>query len=198
MSWPWCSPSVLPLAGLAVYSMMQLSEGERIADRAQIISTARAVSSIIDQRLDDNLKALRALATRFPGLSGDLEDFYGDCAAFAAESDGAILLADTTGRQIFNSKRPLGTSLPRVSGTPEFWQVVANAEPRIGNAFTSPVDGASNFAVLVPIIEDGRTGRGPGHHVSDANAQRCARRPAVAGRLDRWCGRSDRHDLRPT
>jgi signal transduction histidine kinase len=146
--------SVLPLAGLAIYSMMQLSEGERIAGRAEIISTAHAVSSIIDQRLDGNLKTMRALAKRFPGLSGDLGDFYRDCAAFAAESDGAILLADTTGRQIFNSKRSLGTSLPRVFGTPEFWEVVANAEPRIGNAFISPVDGTASFAILVPVIKD--------------------------------------------
>jgi PAS domain S-box-containing protein len=147
--------SVLPLAGLAVYSMMQLSEGERIAGRSEIIGTAHAVSSIIDQRLDDNLKALRALARRFPGPSGSLENFYDDCAAYATESDGAILLADPTGRQIFNSKRPLGTSLPRVFGTPEFWEVVATAEPRIGNAFTSPVDGTSSVAVLAPVIRDG-------------------------------------------
>lgn len=149
--------SVLPLAGLGVYSMVQMSEGERIADRREIVSTARVLSSIIDERLDGNLKTLRALARRFPGLSGNLEDFYGDCATHAAESGGTILLADTTGQQIFNSKRPLGSPLPRVIGTPEFWQVVAAAEPRIGNMFTSSVDDKPSFAVMVPVVENGRT-----------------------------------------
>jgi PAS domain S-box-containing protein len=149
--------SVLPLAGLAVYSMIHQSEGERAADRNKILSTAGAISSLIDGRFDDKLKTLAALVKRFPGLSANLEDFYGDCAAHAAESGGYILLALSTGEQVFNSKRPLGTVLPRVAGTPEFWQVVATATPRIGNVFTSVVDGNPSFAVLVPIVEDGHT-----------------------------------------
>jgi hypothetical protein len=104
---------ILPLAGLSFYSMTRLGDAEREMNRGQIISTARAISSNIDQQLLSAERNLRALTSTLPKVGSNLDDFYAHCRAIAQENGGWILLADPDGRQIFNTKRPLGT--PSVS-----------------------------------------------------------------------------------
>jgi PAS domain S-box-containing protein len=147
---------ILPLAGLSFYSMTRLGDAEREMNRGQIISTARAISSNIDQQLLSAERNLRALTSTLPKVGSNLDDFYAHCRAIAQENGGWILLADPDGRQIFNTKRPLGTPLPPLLGTPEMWETMASGKSRISNAFTATVDPQPQFSVYVPVIADGR------------------------------------------
>ena len=151
--------SMLPLAGLGVYSTLRLAAGERAADQSEIVGTARAVATTIEQTFRHHLRILRALATRLPREDADLADFYGNCAAHAAENDGWIFLADSSGRQILNTRRPLGAALPTVAPTRDFAEAVATGEPRISNLHAGMIEPQPQVAVYQPIIEDGRVTR---------------------------------------
>ena len=96
-----------------------------------------------------------ALTSTLPKVSSNLDDFYAHCRAIA-QNGGWILLADPDGQQIFNTKRPLGTPLPPLLGTPEMWETMASGKSRISNAFTATVDPQPQFSVYVPVIADGR------------------------------------------
>jgi PAS domain S-box-containing protein len=150
---------ILPLAGLAFYSMTRLSDAEREMDRSQIISTARAISSSIDLQLLSAERTLRALASALPPDDRDLGNFYADCRALAHESGGWILLADREGRQILNTKRPLGTPLPAVLGSRQFKSAVATGQPQISGVLVGTIDPQPEFAIHVPVVEDGAVTR---------------------------------------
>jgi PAS domain S-box-containing protein len=147
---------ILPLAALSVYSMTRLGDSMSEMNRHQTLSTARAISSNIDQQLLVAEQNLRALAGMLPQVADDLQDFYADCRAIAEENGGWILLAYPDGRQIFNTKRPLGASLPKLGGTDELWDAVATGKPRISGAFTGVVDPQRQFSIYVPILQDGQ------------------------------------------
>jgi PAS domain S-box-containing protein len=150
---------VLPMAGLSYYSMLQLGASQRNDQRSDIVGTARAISSTIDQRLGDAIGNLRALGSLLPRDDGALADFYADCLAIARESGGWVLLVDADGEQIFNTRRPLGATLPRVTRSPDFRDVVATGKPFISNLVTTLVDPEPAVAVLVPIAGEGKATR---------------------------------------
>lgn len=150
---------VLPLAGLGVYSMLQLAAAEHTADQSEIVGTARVVAATIEHYFRHHLMTLRALATRFSRDRADMEDFYGECAALAAENGGWILLADSEGRQIFNTKRPLGATLPPTTRSREFAKAVATGEPAISNLITGTIDPQPQFTVYQPIVKNGSVTR---------------------------------------
>ena len=146
---------VVPLAGLGFYSMLRLAAGERAADEAQLVGTARVISATIDQQFRQYMTIMRVLARRFPRDPARMSDFYDVCAVLGAENGGWILLADADGHQIFNTKLPLGTELPGTIGTTEFAEALATGEPRISGRFTSMIDPQPQFTIYQPIVVDG-------------------------------------------
>jgi hypothetical protein len=149
----------LPLAGLGFYSMRRLAAAERAADQAEIVGTTRAVASTIEQQFRYYFMNLRALAKRLPHDPSRMGDFYDDCAALAAESGGWILLADSGGEQVFNTKRSLGAKLPPVSGSREFAEAIATGQPGISNLLIATIDPQPQFTIYQPIVEEGGVSR---------------------------------------
>ncbi len=66
---------VVPLAALGFYSMLRLAAGERAADEAQLVGTARVISATIDQQFREHLTTMRVLARRFPHDPAENERF---------------------------------------------------------------------------------------------------------------------------
>ncbi len=81
-----------------------------------------------------------------------MSDFYDVCAALGAENGGWILLADADGHQIFNTKLPLGTELPRRPERTESAQALATGQPRISGRFTGMIDPQPQFTIYQPIL----------------------------------------------
>jgi hypothetical protein len=146
---------ILPLAGLGLYSMTRLADDQREIGRRQIVSTARVISSSLDQRLLGVERTLRALASTLPPDGRDFADFYADCRAVARESGGWILLADRDGQPILNTQRPLGTTLSSVLSSSEFKRAIAAGETQISDVFTATTGVRPELAVHLPILEDG-------------------------------------------
>jgi PAS domain S-box-containing protein len=181
---------ILPLAGLGFYSMTRLGDAERAMTRQQILSTARAISSTVDQQLLSAERSLRALASALPRTDGDFQTFYADCRATAEENGGWIRLIDPLGRQIFNTKRPLGTLLPALSGRPEFREAVETRKPVISAARTGTIDPQLQFSVYVPVVDDGTVTRVlamtfPTRMLSELLAQQNLPEGWTAGLVDR-------------
>lgn len=140
-----------PLIGLAVLTIVWFGLAERDVTRGQVIGTARALASSIDQHLRNVEITLRTVAVLFPQDEEGLRAFYEQSRGIAAQYSGAILLADASGRQIFNTKRPFGTPLPSITDTGTFREAVETREWRISNLFFANVDSKPQYSVYLPL-----------------------------------------------
>jgi signal transduction histidine kinase len=148
--------AALPLTGLAVFSMLRLGQAQADLNEAAMMGTARAVSMSIDQQLRDSTRILEVLASSIPADIGRLFDYYEHCRMVAGQYHGTILLADTTGHQLFNTAHALGSELPAIGDQDDFREAVRTGEMRISNLLTDAGDGdAPRLSLYTPLRQDG-------------------------------------------
>jgi signal transduction histidine kinase len=106
---------LLPLLAFSAYSVYRSIDEVRAQSMAALERRAGDAAVLIGQQLDSVFAALRATAQSDGMLRGDLSAAY-ETAVRVAEVDPrivAISIVDGDGRQIFNTRRPLGAYLPR-------------------------------------------------------------------------------------
>ncbi|HUH86220.1 MAG TPA: ATP-binding protein [Stellaceae bacterium] len=149
--------SAVPLSGLAVFSILRLGQAESDVREAAMMGTARAVSMSIDQQLRDSRRILELLANSFPSDIGRLFDYYEHCRMVARQYQGSILLADTAGKQLFNTAHPLGSDLPTIGAQEDFRQAVATGEMRISGLLPGTEDDDQpELDLYLPLRQDGK------------------------------------------
>jgi PAS domain S-box-containing protein len=145
-------PIVIVVAVQAVFLFRKMRD-----DRLEsLIATARALSSALDRSFEKAIASLNALATSRQLQTGDLKTFHEDSKRVLAahrEAD-AIVLVDSRGQQIVNTRVAFGEPLPRGGGTlaPRVAQTRA---PAVSNLLIGPVVQRPLVAVGVPVIVTG-------------------------------------------
>ena len=148
--------TAVPLTGLALFSILRLGQAEADVREAAMMGTARAVSMSLDQQLRDSKRILEVLASSFPRDVGRLSDYYEQCRMVARQYQGAILLADTAGNQLFNTAYPLGGDLPPIGRQEDFRQAVETGEMRISGLLPGTVDDEQpQLDLYLPLRRDG-------------------------------------------
>jgi signal transduction histidine kinase len=149
--------TAVPLTGLALFSILRLGQAEADVREAAMMGTARAVSMSLDQQLRDSKRILEVLANSFPSDIGRLFDYYEHCRIVARQYQGAILLADTAGNQLFNTAHALGRDLPPMGGQEDFRQAVETGEMRISGLLPGTVDDEQpQLDLYLPLRQDGK------------------------------------------
>jgi hypothetical protein len=148
--------SIVPAALLAV-ALIGYDYYER--ERARLVSdslaTARAMGAAVDAELSGVRSALLALATS-PALAAD------DLAGFQAQAMSAlkdqsflnIVLIDASDRQLVNTLRPFGDTLPTGGNPPELAEIFRTGQPVITDLFVGPVAKKPLIAIGVPVRRD--------------------------------------------
>ena len=88
----------------------------------------------------------------------DLRKFY-EQARLAREAYPrwmTVTLADTSGRQVLNLLRPLGSALPSVAGLESFQRTLQTGEPQVSDLVMGPTAGQRVIAVTLPLLRDGK------------------------------------------
>jgi hypothetical protein len=127
-------------------------ERERVRLASDSLATARAMAAAVDAELAGARAALLALSTS-PSLAGD------DLPAFHAQASAAlkdqsflnIVLIDASDRQLVNTLRPAGATLPAGGNPPELADIFKSGQPVITNLFVGPVAKRPLVAVGVPV-----------------------------------------------
>ncbi|MGO4475805.1 ATP-binding protein [Massilia sp. 2TAF26] len=131
---------------------------ERRAQENSVKEAVRAFALLVDNELEIKEGILRALASSPSLARGDLEEFYRHAKVLAPTPDTSIILTEPDGRQLLNTRVPLGSPLParRASNIAELMETRGADRTLVSDLFKSPLGGQHDFVVQVPVRIDGR------------------------------------------
>lgn len=150
--------ALVPLLIFSTVMVFVRHKQQRAALEDRLLDTARALSLVIDRELTASIRTLEALATSEHLDSGDLKKFYEQAMRLlkAREDWDNILLADSSGRQLLNLRRPLGSPLPPVGELEEFQQVIETSRPVVSDLYFGRVSRKHLIGVSVPVVRNGK------------------------------------------
>jgi len=130
---------------------------ERRGQENSIKETVRAFALLIDNELEIKEGMLRALATSPALARGDLDEFYRHARLLAPTPETVIILHEPGGRQLLNTRVPLGNPLPlkRSSNIDELMARYGENRTLVSDLFKAPLGGKHDFLVQVPVRIDG-------------------------------------------
>lgn len=145
----------LPAALLGIALVYQAYRNEREALARHMLTTARAISALVDQELAESASLLQVLSTSSRLVQNDLIGFDARARFLMKDSDRWLILLRPDGQQLINTRLPIGTALPRVELEPEFATAMREGKPYISNLVYGPVAGTKVVDVALPVVRDG-------------------------------------------
>ena len=145
--------ALAPLLIFSVGMIVILARQEKATLERGLLETTRALTLAVDREFDSTIITLKALATSEQLDSGNLSQFYRICTRILQRQDSwrAIILIDSSGRQLFNMAKPGGTSLPGVIDRETFTEAVRSGTPAVGN-FSALISNEANVSLYVPVL----------------------------------------------
>src|SRR5947207_1153970 len=150
--------AVLPLLAFSAVMGVVFWRQQRAAYDERHLERVRALAMALDRELEGHARALQVLALSTALKNGDLHAFYERAQRVRAEQSvwDAVILTDTTGAQVINTRRPFGVPLPRTAiGDALVAQAVTTGRPTVSPLVKGALTGQYTTAVVVPIRYDG-------------------------------------------
>ena len=149
--------ALAPLLIFSVGMIVILARQEKATLERGLLETTRALTLAVDREFDSSIITLTALATSEHLDSGALNEFYRICSRILQRQDNwrAIILVESSGRQLFNMAKPGGASLPGVIDRDTFTEAVRSGTPAVGN-FSAVIANEANVSLYVPVLRQDR------------------------------------------
>jgi PAS domain S-box-containing protein len=134
------------------------SERDRYEQDAR--DAAQRTVAAVDRELTGLQTAAQALATSASLLEGQYEAFHRQAVStlqvWSPEKGGdiAIVVRDTSGQQVVNTRLPWGSPLPKGANLPVDQQVIATKRPVIQDLFTGATANRPIISVRVPVLKE--------------------------------------------
>ncbi len=131
---------------------------ERRAQENSVKEAVRVFALLVDNELEIKESVLQTLA-RSPALArGDLSEFYANARSLPLLPDAVIILHELDGRQLLNTRVPLGTALParHASNIDELMAKHGAEKTLVSDLFMAPLGRRHDFSIQVPVRIDGR------------------------------------------
>jgi PAS domain S-box-containing protein len=151
--------TLVPLMLFAVIAAALFVRHERATFQRGATETTLALMTAVDAEIKGSITALEALAAS-PHLGADtLEKFHAEAARVLRTQPKwlTINLAPPSGQQIVNVILPFGADLPVIAERASFDRVVQTRRPAVSSLVRGQITGPLDFAVRVPVTDDGRT-----------------------------------------
>jgi signal transduction histidine kinase len=149
--------SLVPLTAFAIAQVYSASNRQRAQVDRQNIETARAISVAVDQRVENSIDTLTALATLDAVDLPDAAGFLEMCRRVIPRQNGwhGILLADPDGRVVVNSIAITQTAAEALPAVDWVDAVVQSRRPAVSNLVESPGVNGHFVIVAVPVVRHG-------------------------------------------
>jgi diguanylate cyclase (GGDEF)-like protein len=145
---------VLPgvaLCSYLVYANFQL-EKEKMSSQTAVLAAQILVD--LDRELAAIESGLHVLATAEPLKNGDLQHFYQIArAALKTQMAYNYVLIDRQGRQVINTVRPYGSSLPKTGNPPQLDEIFSTGKTVLTDLFEGPATRQPLIAMGVPVYD---------------------------------------------
>jgi PAS domain S-box-containing protein len=151
---------VLPILVFAAILLWRYASAERHHYEEEALGTAQRIMASVDRELVGIQAAAQALATSSTLLEGNFEAFQRQAQmtleswSRAKPDDYAIVVRDTFGQQVANTRLPWGSPLPKGANLPIDQQVIATKRPVVQDLFTGATAGRPIISVRVPVLRD--------------------------------------------
>lgn len=148
----------------STWAVWYVYQSEQAKQESNLLETARGFAMIVQSELKIREATLRTLAASPVLTAGDLSGFYDYARQMAPPPESTIVLKDEAGRQLLNTRKPLGTSLP-VANANNFNELRKTRGPDdtiVSDVFMAQVAKRYDFAIQVPVKENS-------HHFSVLN-----------------------------
>lgn len=143
---------IVPLLAFSGFVLLRYSQGERIRADSAALENAQSIANNIDREIDGWIAVLQTLALSSQLAEGDLRQFYNQ-AKVASEIIGLpIVLRDTKGAQLLNTRVEWGTPLPQSSNVGLHDQVLATRTPYVSDLVMGAMVRRPVAALLVPVV----------------------------------------------
>ena len=148
---------LIPAVLLGAAGTYYVYREQQAAYQRSVRETVRALALVVDKELARREEVLRSLAAS-PALDrGDLKTFYETARRLAPRWDSVLVLADTTGQQLLNTRRPFPSPdpLPRNVTFPEQRRLAGPQAVIVSSLYIAPVGKQPSFAIELPVVRDG-------------------------------------------
>jgi hypothetical protein len=148
---------LVPAFVAAVLAVWYVYQEERVAQETSVKEAVRAFALGVDNQLETKEGILHALANSPALARGDFETFYRHVRALAPTDETAIILIGLDGRQLINTRAPLGAPLPfrRASNIDGLMKEDGADRTLVSDLFVSSIQHRHDFAIQVPVHIDG-------------------------------------------
>lgn len=146
---------VLPLILMAAYLAITYMQNVLAEIDHDATMQANHAMRLVDRQLREQISTMLLMADS-PLLDDPLQLklFYRAAIAFRENFGGEIILADLSSQMILNTRRPLGTPLPKLpvpKGHAAAPKVISTRQPAVGDTFMGPIAKEELFAIIVPV-----------------------------------------------
>jgi len=152
--------SVLPLILLAAFLAFDHVESLEAQRHREAVALVKNFALSLDQMLRARSRALELLAASpHPQQPEHWEELYHEAVAFRDAFGAHVILADPGLHMLFNTRAPLGSSLPMLPRSERGTASTAALEsgrPQVGDIVAGPVAGEPLIAIVVPGVRDGK------------------------------------------
>jgi signal transduction histidine kinase len=140
------------LIGSALAVLYVYAEEEKAQEKS-LSEAARTFALLVEKELRSREGILLALANSPSLARGDLAEFYAHAKSMAPTPETTIILADRDGKQILNTRLPMGANLPtrRSSNLAELLQQYGPENTLVSDVFLAPVSQRYDFTIQVPV-----------------------------------------------
>ena len=146
--------TVLPVLAFSAAMVVMSGRQQREAFEKRFLERVRAMSIALDRELGAHIRMLEVLDESRYLTGNDLGAFYEQTRRVRAEHKDweTVALMDPSGDQLFDLRRPFGSTLPKSALEPALLaRVATSGRPAVSSLFMSAVDGTYTTAVIVPI-----------------------------------------------
>jgi len=145
---------VLPLLAVAFFGLNRMAAIEQAQIERRVMQIAQNLRFVVDRELDRALVTLETLATSSELRTGNLNAFHDQAVLALKPAKAAIVLIDTSYRQLVDTLKDYGADLPPTSDPATAQRVIDTGKPQISNLFRGSINGLPVFNVEVPVFDE--------------------------------------------
>ncbi len=148
--------TIIPLGLFGWITLHSMAQSQADASLKNQQETARVLASAVDAELHAWKATVAALAQSQALQRGDFAEFHKEATAVAAQQDGWINLVDPAGRQVLNSLRPNGTSLPNTAARALLHTILTEGRVAVSDLVFGSLTQRWAVPVAAPVVRDGK------------------------------------------
>lgn len=146
----------LPLVAFALVSLDRLLISERDARHQAVLEATKSVAYQIDRDISKAEAALKVLAGSPSFDNADWVALHKQAAVAAPTAESWAVVFDAAGRQLMNTRFPLGKALPRTGAPADLEAVLGRNGTSATGVYVGPNTGRQLMRVDLPVVANGQ------------------------------------------